>query len=269
MLKFSANYASDLSRLKAEAWEEKMNRKDFVLQWTLDTSRFDMIPFKGYRSKTKPSVVTGHPRQYYDREDPWESEIPYYRYFKEVRSAPAPAFYILPSAWSEVVDRLKINGVKMDPLSRDTLMEVQVYYIEDFETVNQPYNGHYRHSNVSVRTEMQKVHLYTGDFMIPLDQPAREYLVQTLEPNGYDSFFSWNFFDEVLFRNEYFSPYIFEETAEQLLEENAELREAFLHRQKEDQQFADNPYLQLRYIYERSPWSEKSYRRYPVYRINQ
>ena len=82
----------------------------------------------------------------------------------------------------------------------------------------------------------------------------------------YDSFFSWNFFDEVLFRNEYFSPYIFEETAEKLLKENPELRREFERKLKEDPEFAGNAYGQLRFIYERSPWSEPTYMRYPVYR---
>ena len=50
----------------------------------------------------------------------------------------------------------------------------------------------------------ESIRLLAGDFLIPVRQNAIEYLVQTLEPEGYDSFFCWNFFDEILFRNEYF-----------------------------------------------------------------
>ncbi|MCK4991518.1 MAG: hypothetical protein KAS29_13565, partial [Bacteroidales bacterium] len=71
-----------------------------------------------------------------------------------------------------------------------------------------------------------------------------------------------------LFRNEYFSPYIFEETAEDLLKNNPQLKKEFKEKQKEDPKFAANGYQQLRYIYERSPWSESTYMRYPVYRLN-
>ncbi len=148
-------------------------------------------------------------------------------------------------------------------------MELEVYFIDHYETVKQPYNGHYRHFNVVARKELQQVQLFAGDFIIPVRQKAIEYLVQTLEPMGYDSFFSWNFFDEVLFRNEYFSPYIFEETAEKLLREDSELRQEFELKNSEDSLFAGNPYQQLRFIYERSPWSEKTYMRYPVYRLSQ
>jgi hypothetical protein len=177
-----------------------------------------------------------------------------------------PEYYMLPSAWQEVVNRLKLNSVEMHQLPGDTILEVEVYYIDSYETVKQPYNGHYRHYDVKVNKKVEKLQLYAGDYLISTGQKAIEYLVQTLEPRGYDSFFSWNFFDEVLFRNEYFSPYIFEETAEELLKENPELRREFERKLKEDPQFAENAYGQLRFIYERSPWSEPTYMRYPVYR---
>ena len=146
-------------------------------------------------------------------------------------------------------------------------MEVDIYYIDDYKTVDRPYNGHYRHYDVKLRTVTEKVQLLAGDWIIPARQEAIEYLVQTLEPRGYDSFFSWNFFDEMLFRNEYFSPYIFEETAEELLKEDPELKKEFQEKQKEDPEFAENAYQQLRFIYEHSPWSEATYMRYPVYRL--
>jgi len=92
--------------------------------------------------------------------------------------------------------------------------------------------------------------------------------VQTLEPEGYDSYFSWNFFDAVLSRKEYFSPYLLEETDAELLEEDAVLRRQFIDKRTADPDFAENGYAQLRWIYEHSPWSEPTYRRYPVYRYN-
>ena len=92
--------------------------------------------------------------------------------------------------------------------------------------------------------------------------------MQTLEPEGYDSYFSWNFFDAVLSRKEYFSPYLFEETAAELLAQDADLRQRFNDKRTADPDFAENAYAQLRWIYEHSPWSEPTYRRYPVYRYN-
>jgi hypothetical protein len=268
MLRFSSTHQAEILAAKSLAMEEKMARNEFTLQWELDSTRFDMIPFRGYTAKTKPSNVTGYDRLYYDRNDPWEKEIPYYRYFKPVVTARVPGCYVLPAAWGEVVERLQLNHVKMEPLARDTTMELEVSYIDQYETDSRPYNGHYMHHGVTTHDTVQQVQLLAGDFMIPLRQEAIEYLVQTLEPQGYDSFFSWNFFDDILFRNEYFSPYIFEETAEKLLSSDPQLKLEFEQKRNNDPRFAANPYQQLRFIYEHSPWSEATCMRYPVYRLN-
>ncbi len=267
-LRFSGLYGSALAEVKRAAWQEKMMRQEFTLQWKLDTSRSDLINFSGYEVKQRKSKVTGQQNYYFDRSAPWEKEIPYYKYFKPIITASVPEYYIGPSAWRQVVERLQLNGVKMEQLSSDSIMELDIYYIESYKTVDQPYNGHYRHYGVETRELREKVQVLAGDWIIPSKQQAIEYLVQTLEPKGYDSFFSWNFFDEILFRNEYFSPYIFEETAEDLLKNDPELKKEFKEKKKEDSKFAENGYQQLRFIYERSPWSESTYMRYPVYRLN-
>jgi len=267
-LKFCGLHQSELAEAKNKAWEEKLKREEFTMQWKLDPSRFDTIAFRGYTVKERKSQVSGLSRYYYDRQDTWEKEIPYYKYFQAVRTKKVPGYYVVPYAWSEVIERLELNGVQMYPLESDSTVEAGVYYIDSYQTARQPYNGHYRHSGVEVTQKSETITLLAGDYIIPVRQKAIEYLVQTLEPEAYDSFFSWNFFDEILFRNEYFSPYIFEETAEELLQNDPELKKEFQAKRKEDPAFAKNAYQQLRFIYERSPWSEPTYRRYPVYRLD-
>jgi len=178
----------------------------------------------------------------------------------------APDYYIIPQAWEEVISRFELNRIKMWPLLRDSLIDVEVYYIEDYETRPEPYNGHYWHSNIKVRKENQSMMCYRGDMIVPVRQASSEYIVQTLEPHGYDSFVSWNFFDAILFRNEYFSPYVFEEKAEQILAENPDLKQIFKTKRNLEPEFRSSAYAQLRFIYENSEFSEKTYRRYPVYR---
>ena len=55
--------------------------------------------------------------------------------------------------------------------------------------------------------------------------------------------------------------------AEKLLEEDPRLAREFKKKKEEDETFAGNAYSQLRFIYERSPWAEPTYMRYPVYRL--
>jgi hypothetical protein len=96
---------------------------------------------------------------------------------------------------------------------------------------------------------------------------ANRYVIETLEPYANDSFFRWNFFDSILDQREYFSPYLFEETAEKLLAENPNIRTAFFEKQQSDTAFANNPWAQLNYLYKRSPNYESDYRLYPVMRV--
>ena len=106
-----------------------------------------------------------------------------------------------------------------------------------------------------------------GDWVVPVDQAANRYIVETLEPEGADSFFRWNFFDTVLQQKEGYSAYVFEDLAAKLLEEDEVLREAFRARRARDPAFAADARAQLAWIYERSPWREAEFMRYPVVRV--
>ena len=268
ILKFTHNHADEIARNKQRAIRQGIDKQEHVLQWENDTTRREMILFDGYRAKTKPSKVTGQPRLYYDRADPWTDSIPFYNHFQPAVTVEKPDYYIIPGAWQEVIERLQCSGISMQQLMNDTTLKVEAYYIEDFMTTQEPYNGHYWHYNTSVRKESESIRLFAGDYVIPVRQRGADFIVQTLEPEGYDSYFSWNFFDAVLSRKEYFSPYLFEETAAELLAQDADLRQRFNDKRTADPDFAENAYAQLRWIYEHSPWSEPTYRRYPVYRHN-
>jgi hypothetical protein len=147
-------------------------------------------------------------------------------------------------------------------------MKVEAYYITDYDTHPTPYNGNYLHYNVEVRTVEQSIQFFKGDYIIPTNQVTNSYIVEMLEPQADDSFFAWNFFDSILQRKEYFSPYVFEDFAQQMLDNDEELRVEFENKRKSDKEFANNSYRQLSFFYERSPYFEKSYLRYPVYRLN-
>lgn len=142
-------------------------------------------------------------------------------------SAEVPEFYVVPSAWREVSERLQYNNVEMIPLKKDTVIQVTSYYINKFEFLSQPYEGHFLMKDVEVRKEIQQRKFRKGDYLVPTDQKNRRFLVSVLEPTAVDSYLRWNFFDEIFRQKEYFSPYVFEDTAEKLLAEDEELQEKF------------------------------------------
>ncbi len=266
-LQYTHQNAAKIGALREKANKSVQAQTEFPIAWSLDTSKHEDFSFKGFETKYKESEISGLQRLYYDQNAPCEKKIRHYTSYRTTLSVEKPMAYIIPQAWREVIERLEWNSVQMTVLEEDTILEVEVYYIEDYETVKQPYEGHYLHYNVKVRKETQNLPFYAGDFVIEVNQSSNRYIVETLEPQAHDSFFAWNFFDSILQQKEYFSPYLFEDIAVTLLEENPELREKLEEKKKGDEVFSKNGYAQLKFIYEHSPYFEKTYRRYPVGRM--
>ena len=259
--------ATALASAKGQADEQVKNQKQFALNWEMDTEKFDTISFKGYEAKHKVSEVSGLPRLYYDRNLPFEKPLRLYNTYKPKLVVEKPIAYVVPQAWQKVVDLLKLNRVFMKRLSADTLMDAEMYYISDYKTSQRPYEGHYLHSEIKVRTQNQKVRFYKGDYLVYTNQTQNRYIVETLEPQGVDSFFAWNFFDSVLGQKEYFSAYVFEDEASKLLANDPKLKQKLNEAKNKDPELAKSASDQLNWVYHNSVYYEKTHLRYPVGRL--
>jgi hypothetical protein len=267
VIDYAKKNAKQIIALRKKANDELKTQEVFTLSWERDTTKFDMIPFDGYAAKYKKSNVTGFDRLYYDRNEKWSKDIPFYHYQKPVLQIKKPDYYVVPQAWREVIKRIKWNDIKYTVLPNDTVITGEMYFIGDVGNPDVPYNGHFVHSNIQVEKVTKTRQFYVGDILIPMNQVGNKYLVHILEPQGRDSFFRWNFFDSILDQREYFSPYIFEETAENMLAEDADLKKEFDELKTNNEEFANNPYKQLHWLYKRSPNFEADYRLYPVMRV--
>jgi hypothetical protein len=254
------------ARMAAQAAD--LNQSSYVLDWAVDTTESTPLLFKGYRAYYDSSNATGLPQLYYDRSVTWEHEIPYFNRLTPLQRIQAPKHYLLPRAWSEVVDRLKWNGVQMDLIHQDTSIVITSYNIDDYKTSPTPKEGHYYHQNTRVVTSAHTLQL-RGDeyYLIPLEQKARRLIIEMLEPMGPDSYFNWNFFDEILQQKEWFSPYVFDPEATRMLDDptHKAALDAFI---AEDSSRAEDAMSQLYFLYQRSTHFERDrYLVYPVFRI--
>ncbi len=258
----------EIGRVLKQSRESIRQQEEYVLTWELDKQRKSSLMFDGYEAKYKTSEVTGQQRWYYDRSAPYSKEVDYFEHYKPTFSVKKPRVYILPQAYDEVIERMEANGVEMKSLEKDMTIEVEVSYITSFKNRNRPYEGHFYYDEVVTRREVMPMSYHKGDKLIVTDQMANDYIVHVLEPESHDSFFRWGFFDGILMQKEYFSPYLFEDEAAQMLKEDKKLKEEFEAKKAEDEAFAKNWWAQLSFIYERSPYYEKSHNRYPVGRWN-
>ncbi|HKL36274.1 MAG TPA: M14 family metallopeptidase [Salegentibacter sp.] len=223
--------------------------------------------FKGYEGEIIASKVTGGDRLKYDTQKPFTKQVDYYNNFKATDTIEIPRAYIVPQGWWQVTNLLKLNDIKLEPLARDTTLYVETYKIEDFKTRDKVYEGHYRHSKTKVSKTMDSVDFRKGDFVVKTFQEGARYLIETLEPESPDSFFNWNFFDTVLQQKEGFSPYVFEDVAKKMLDENPELKERFEEKKNSDAEFSKSWYNQLDWLHKQSKHYEEAHLRYPIFRI--
>ncbi len=259
--------AQQIGDNKKKADLDVATQKEFTLTWKLDKEKYEELPFKGYEAAYKPSQVSGAPRLYYDRNKPYTRNIKEWNHFLPDVTVQKPLAYIIPKAWTKVIELLKLNNVVIKELREDAILPVESYYIADFKTVSHPFEGHYLHSNVQLDTRQQQLAFYKGDYIVYVNQPQNRYIVETLEPQATDSFFNWNFFDSVLGQKEHYSAYVFEDTAAELLEKDPELKAKL---EKEKLKYPD-PTAKgdalLEFVYKNSDYYEKTHLRYPIARL--
>jgi hypothetical protein len=254
---------------KKKADEAVAKQQRFALEWKLNDKVSETFNFKGYAAKYKPSEVSGLDRLYYDREEPYTKPIKYWNTFDASIVIDKPKAYIIPKAWSKVVELLKLNNVRVSELAADQKIEIEHYYIVDYKTGAKPYEGHYLHSAVKLASRKTSLQYYKGDFVVYVDQPTNRYIVETLEPQAMDSFFNWNFFDSILSMKEHFSAYVFEDTAAELIKKDPDLKKKLEEEKARNPELSNSAGAQLDFIYKNSDYFEKTYNRYPVARLLQ
>ena len=163
VLKIMSRDRQLIRQLRNQTKESVKTQRRFDLVWKLDNSRHTDLPFKGYEATWLDSQVTDQKRLFYDRTKPFKKIIPYFNHYQATVSVTKPDFYVIPQGWHTVLDRLRLNQVRLEPIHKETTMEVEVYHIEDFKTVDTPYEGHYLHYDVEVRKEIKTLTLPTSN----------------------------------------------------------------------------------------------------------
>jgi hypothetical protein len=255
---------SELRKAQAKTWSVG---KTYPLAWAIDTTQSSTLKFKGYEGEMIPSELTGAKRLKFDKSKPFTKDVTYQNYFKPTEEVTIPSAYIIPQGWHTIIDLLKLNNVEFTQIENDTTLTVESYKIDVYDTRKNAYEGHYQHYNTKVKSSEETLSFRQGDYIVKTNQKAMRYLLETLEPTAPDSFFNWNFFDTILQQKEGFSPYVWEDKAQQFLKAHPKLRIEYNIKVSYDEDFANNWYAQLDWIHKKSKNYEKAHLQYPVYRI--
>ncbi|GAC1495564.1 MAG: M14 family metallopeptidase [Flavisolibacter sp.] len=266
-IEFCSSHAVHLIQLRKDTRAQQRVQSSFPLSWKLDSSLHEDILYKGYQAMYRPSEVSGLNRLYYDRGKPLDIKVPFYNTYTDTQRVQKPLAYLIPRGWWRVVERLKANKVRMSELQKDTLLEVEWYKIQKYQSSALPYEGHHMNYGIQLLKNHSMLSFHKGDYFIAMNQQANRFLIETLEPQGEDSFFTWNFFDPILRQKEGISTYHFEDIAAAFLKINPGVQASMQKRKNTDSSFAASGDAQLNYVFENSPYFEPAYLRYPVYRV--
>lgn len=263
LIVYAGTHSNEIEVARKEARSYWQQDKQFEFAYQL-TDKKDSIRFKGFEFTNPPSPVTGLPRLKYHEDRPYEKFIPYFQTYQSKDSVVIPSYFIVGSQCDEVIERLEANKVQFTSFDKDTVIQISQERLSEFKSYGKPYEGHFYHNEVKSNVELVDQHFKKGDVLIPTNQYQRNFLLSILISRAEDSYFRWNFFDSYLQQKEYFSPYVFEEKAVEILKEKPWIKEELELMKAADKSFRESQWDQLYFIYKNSDLFEESYYLLPI-----
>ncbi len=223
----------------------------------------ELIPFKGVSYEIAQSEIskapyvkwTGQPKDY--------AELPVYWEKVPAVEVEVPAAFWIPPQYQDVIARLALHGIEMTRLTQPKQLELQQWVAQNPQFAKTPFEGRIGVS-ASFTAQWLQYPLPAGSVRISTDQPLGRLAVALLAPQGPDSFFSWGFFHGMFERTEYFETYALLPWIEQQLATDSRLQQEFAAAEKADAQLKKDGQARLMWFYQRSPFYDQSYLKYPV-----
>jgi murein tripeptide amidase MpaA len=232
---------------------------EFVTKKPADYTKFLGVDYQSYKSE-----ISG------DTEVKWLGKAKTYQLplfaAKPKKVVSRPKSYVIPAQWQQVIQKLRLHGIKMKVLKEKQEISANYYKIKDFELAKSAFEGRVMVTTKTLSDTFAKKWLPKGSVIIDTEQHLGNLAMGLLEPMAPDSLFSWGYLSEILQRTEYIEGYVIEPMAKTMLENDPELNKSFKEALK-DPEFAANPRARLQWFYERSPYYDRNYLIYPIGRI--
>ena len=215
-----------------------------------------------YRSPISPAPVTRY------LAEPQDDKVTLVRTMKPKLAPRAPAGYIVPAAWTGVIDLLNAHGIRTEPVPRDIDGEFSWTRFQNVQFAPVPFEGRFPVRSFETLETRREGRIPAGSVWVPVAQPAGKLAMHMLEPEAPDSAVRWGFFQSVFEQKEYFSDYVFVPYAEAMLAADPALRREFEQAVASDASLKSNTRARLTWLYRRSPYQEPDKDIYPVLRLD-
>ena len=185
-----------------------------------------------------------------------------------VTEAKMPLGYLVPSAWTNVADLLKLHGVEMERTTKRLDQEFETCRFANIQFDARSQEGHVAVS-FDARPVKEKVMVPAGSWWIPLKQRRARLILAMLEPQAPDSLARWGLMNSV-FETGFgggVGEYLSEPIARRMMADNPELRKQFEAKLAADPQFAADQRARLQWWFQQSKYEAGDAGRYPILRV--
>ncbi|NJD22168.1 MAG: hypothetical protein FIA82_05800, partial [Melioribacter sp.] len=123
--------------------------------------------------------------------------IPYLADYYSKRNVKFPFAYIITVPDAQVVNLLKMHGIKIEKLEKTVSLDVQTIKIRELKPSARLNQGHYNNS-IKVEYVNEKKEFAAGSLIVRTSQRLANVAAYLLEPETDDGLLFWNFWDKYL-----------------------------------------------------------------------
>jgi hypothetical protein len=201
LLDYTSANKSEIKKILQEADARTVNRglnpavsDSFAIEFKVKPLP-DKVTIKTYEADV---VTDANGRRNYKRSDRQKTvTIPYFIDYYASRSVKFPFAYLIAIHDEEILDLLKIHGIRMEKLSQPSKIAVEKFELSELKGAARLNQGHYTNT-IKGRFVKDTVNFPAGTVVIRTAQPLANLAAYLLEPQSNDGLMTWNFLDRYL-----------------------------------------------------------------------
>jgi hypothetical protein len=240
-------------------------KKPYTLQYETSGKDSTMLNFLGVDYTVEKSDLSGGDWFKYSK-TPKNFSLPFFNTLKSKSIAIIPEAYIIPPEWKTVIEKLRLHGIQMQVLNRETRLKTEGYKFKTYKFRASPYEGH-QTVDVELESFSQEIAYPAGSVIVQTNQASAKLIAQLLEPKAPSSLLWWGYFNTIFEQKEYAESYVMEPMAREMIKNDSTLLKTLEEKKKAEPEFASHPFEILNWFYRQTPWWDNHKDIYPVGRI--
>jgi len=249
----------------AQTASAAFRKQAFSLQFETSAKDSSLLNFLGVEYSVVKSDLSGGDWFTYSK-TPKNFTIPFFNTLKPKSQVMLPEAYVVPAEWKIVIEKLRLHGIQMQVLTRETKFNTDCYRFKTYKFRGTPYEGR-QTVDVDIETFRQEVSYPAGSVVVATNQPTARLIAQILEPKAPSSLLWWGYFNAIFEQKEYAESYVMEPMAREMIKKDSTLLKTLELKKKAEPEFATHPFEILNWFYRQTPYWDNRKDVYPVGRI--